>query len=167
MKSNAYWIFFFFFSVSFYQKLVNKQTVCHRLLGVNFALRQRIVYMRAIRILDRNGLCLEKHLGTWEILFTNINLFHIFVNISFLLFYFPFSLSSLFFVLWDLCSFLHLPLSHLLEELEFSWAWCIQSPGLWVTGHPRAVTIKSALILGCALPLSPALNGIILAWQMS
>ena len=55
-----------------------------------------------------------------------------------LLFYFPFCLSSLSFVLWDLCSFLRPPLSHLLEEAEFSWAWCSQSPGLWVTGRPRA-----------------------------
>lgn len=48
MNSSA---LFFFLDSSSRRYLVNKQTICHRLLRVNFTLRQRIVYMRALEFL--------------------------------------------------------------------------------------------------------------------
>lgn len=44
-------LFFFFLDSSSRRYLVNKQTICHRLLRVTFTLRQRIVYMRALEFL--------------------------------------------------------------------------------------------------------------------
>lgn len=85
---------FFFLCFCILLLEIGQQANClSQIAWVNFALRQRIVYMRAIRILDRYGLCL-RNTWTWKILFININVFHIFVNISFLLFYFPLCLEG-------------------------------------------------------------------------